>query len=339
MLFAMLNFVALLQYRNLMSRTLQATTKQHDSEWMVGSYHSIDNADIKRKPRKTRMTSQLLPKEANGRSSDAGFNTTAPEIVINATKITSQQRGQQNQRISASTYTSDRVDNSGKFAYVFLIGGAMSEKKGADYRGGLYGVVVAAHNLRRHGSKADVVVMVQISATTNATRLPELEEKLLEAMNIQVKYLPKYAHYKLESFYSLMMEKFRVLQLEEYSRVLYLDADILPLCNLDYMMKLSESGKFLRENVVLAYKGEPASGGFFVLKPNASDYVELVEIIKKTESKYLELEYPHWDPREVRRQRLIWLSPGITASHSNQNFIAPLTLSNIMGCAGMGAYY
>jgi alpha-N-acetylglucosamine transferase len=159
--------------------------------------------------------------------------------------------------------------------------------------------VVAAHNLRRHGSKADVIVMVQISATTNATRLPELEEMLLQAMNISVVYLPKYTHYKLESFYSLMMEKFRVLQLEEYSRVLYLDADILPLCNLDYMMKLSESGKFLRENVVLAYKGEPASGGFFVLRPNASDYVELVEIIKKTESKYLELEYPHWDPLEV----------------------------------------
>jgi alpha-N-acetylglucosamine transferase len=305
LLFAMLNFVALLQYRNLMNRTLQETTKQHDNEWMMLSYQSIVNADVKKNPQKTRVSRQLLPTETNGTSSDAGFKTAAPEIIINATKIASQQRQQQNQRsnlihsISVSTSISDRVDNSGNFAYVFLIGGAMSEKKGTDYRGGLYGVVVAAHNLRRHGSKADVIVMVQISATTNATRLPELEEMLLQAMNISVVYLPKYTHYKLESFYSLMMEKFRVLQLEEYSRVLYLDADILPLCNLDYMMKLSESGKFLRENVVLAYKGEPASGGFFVLRPNASDYVELVEIIKKTESKYLELEYPHWDPLEV----------------------------------------
>jgi hypothetical protein len=35
------------------------------------------------------------------------------------------------------------------------------------------------------------------------------------------------------------------------------------------------------------------------LKPNASDYTKIVEIITETERKSLELPYPHWDPVEV----------------------------------------
>eukprot|EP00536_Pseudo-nitzschia_multiseries_P000185 jgi/Psemu1/178078/e_gw1.3.292.1 len=194
--------------------------------------------------------------------------------------------------------SSNKGDNGGRFAYAFLLGGAMTTKPGADYRPALYSIFVAAYNLRRHGSKADIVVMVQMSATTNATKLPEVEESILLAMNIRIKYIPKYSHPKLECFYSLMMEKFRILEWEEYSRVLYLDADVLPLCNLDYVMELSEQGDVLRDNVVVSYKGEPASGGFFVLKPNASDYQELIEIIRKTEGEYLQMPYPHWDVLE-----------------------------------------
>ena len=96
------------------------------------------------------------------------------------------------------------------------------------------------------------------------------------------------------------MEKFRILQFEEYSRVLYLDADILPKSNLDYVMELSEQDDMFRENVVLSYKQEPATGGFFVLKPNASDYEELVDIVRNIEHKYLQIPYPHWDNSEVR---------------------------------------
>ena len=210
------------------------------------------------------------------------------------------ERGSETQQLSSKAKANANANSSTKFAYAFLIGGALSNKKTTDHRGGLYSVVVAAHSLRRQGSKADMVLMVQISATTNATALPEVEEKLLKAMNIRVLYLPKASHYRFESFYSLMMEKFRILQLEEYSRVLYLDADVLPMCNLDYMMELSQDGNLLRENVVMAYKQEPAGGGFFVLKPNATDYKEIAGHILKTEKKYLQMEYPHWDPVEVR---------------------------------------
>ena len=307
-LFALLNIFALLKYWNLMNKTQLAMMKRDNNnlEQMMGGYqfHALE----------TDSQRHRLPIEADVMSPDKGSGATPLDIPTNTSttkagnnirlRTTTQRRNESNDSRTqgttlASDSASDRKTNSGKFAYAFLIGGAMSEKKGTDYRGGLFGVVVAAHSLRRQGSSADIVLMVQISATSNATSLPVLEETLLQAMNIRLVYLPKVSHYKLESFYSLMMEKFRVLQLEEYSRVLYLDADILPICNLDYMMELSEDGALLRENVVLAYKGEPASGGLFILKPNATDYGELVDIIEKTERKYYEQEYPHWDPVKV----------------------------------------
>jgi hypothetical protein len=101
--------------------------------------------------------------------------------------------------------------HEGKFAYAFLLGGAMSTKPGSDHRGGLYSVVVAAHNLRRHNSTADIVLMVQMSTLSNATRLPGQQVEVLKRMNIEVIYLPKYSEPKFEKFYNLMLEKFRVL--------------------------------------------------------------------------------------------------------------------------------
>lgn len=103
-----------------------------------------------------------------------------------------------------------------------------------------------------------------------------------------------------------MMEKFRILKLTEYSRVMYLDYDVLPTCNLDYMFELSDplpteiSGSFrLKENVILSYQSEPSSGGMFILKPNVSDYDHIQRIIRKKEIRSMELPYPHWDESYV----------------------------------------
>jgi hypothetical protein len=184
----------------------------------------------------------------------------------------------------------------GKFAYAFLLGGAMSNKTGSDHRGGLYSVLVAAHTLRRQGSTADVILMVQLSALSPHQTLPALQEEALRRLDIRVIYLPKYAHKKFEKFYALMMEKFRILELEEYDRILYLDYDVMPKCNLDYMMELSyRNSSILKENVVLAHLAEPSSGGFFILKPNATDYKRLQRLIVGVENRTMDLKFPHWD--------------------------------------------
>ncbi len=303
-----------------MSKTQPAITHGNQLESMMGGYqfHSSKRTIATERGSET----QQLPSKAT-KTSDILTNNITNELLVDYSQ---QRRNDGN----------ETENSGGRFAYAFLIGGALSKKKNTDHRGALYSVVVATHSLRRQGSKADVVLMVQISATTNATVLPEVEEKLLKAMNIRVLYLPKASHYRLESFYSLMMEKFRILQLEEYSRILYLDADILPMCNLDYMMELSQVGNVLRENVVMAYNGEPASGGFFVLQPNATDYKEIVDHILKTEKKYLQIGYPHWDPVEVRRT----LNSGVTVTVFEQIIFIPLlSLFRKPKKTGMGPCY
>lgn len=89
-----------------------------------------------------------------------------------------------------------------KWAYAFLLGGARSTKHSTEYVAGLYSVVVAAQQLRRFGSIADIVLMVQIAADSPHKKLSEFEEELLQRMNVRVVYIPRFASRKLECFYS-----------------------------------------------------------------------------------------------------------------------------------------
>jgi hypothetical protein len=201
-----------------------------------------------------------------------------------------------------------------QWAYAFLIGGCSS--KTPEYRGFLYNVIVAAKRLRELGSKADVVVFLQMSTLTDETKLPDHESKVLDAMGIRTHYLPKVAATVHEVFYALVMEKFRTLELTEYSRVLFLDGDIMPLCSMDYIFELSEP-KFgepvLKENVVLSWRQEAANAGFFMLRPDKKDYLELKDVIRKREEKALELPWPYWNEVEGWGHKIeapdFWRSP------------------------------
>jgi hypothetical protein len=91
------------------------------------------------------------------------------------------------------------------------------------------------------------------------------------------------------SFSSLQMEKFRLLDMTEYSRVLYLDGDLLPFCSLDYLFNLSEPADgqgppLLKENVIhTMFDHEPANGGFFMLTPGIGMYDKARAIIQRHE--------------------------------------------------------
>ena len=201
-----------------------------------------------------------------------------------------------------------------KWAYAFLVGGCSS--KNLEYRGFLYNAVAAAQRLKMMGSKADVVVLLQMSVKSKETRLPEDEERLLTAMGIKFQYLPKFNHEVHEVFYALVKEKFRILDLTDYSRVLFIDADIMPLCSLDYLFELSEPEDgpgILKENVVIGWRREAANAGFFMLKPNREDYLDLQEVILRKEQKALDLSWPHWDEVEGWGHRIVapdfWRAP------------------------------
>ena len=183
-----------------------------------------------------------------------------------------------------------------RWAYVFVVGGCGSKHP---WRPFLYNIAVAAKILQDSGTKADLVAMIQMSATTNETVLPKEEQEMLEAMGVKVKYIPKYSSPIHETFYALMLEKFRILQLTEYSRIMFLDADVMPFCSLDYLFELSEpeTGEpTFKENVLLSFTSQPAHGGLFMLTPHKNDYEEIQEIIRSTETRALALPPPeHWD--------------------------------------------
>lgn len=177
------------------------------------------------------------------------------------------------------TTTTTTTTAKDKFAYAFLIAGC--DPKNPVYKGYIYSIAVSKYLFTKYGSTNDVIVMVRMHSDTDFETLPPEDENILKKSGIIVKYLPKA---QLDNFHTAMMDKFRILQLVDYTRVLYLDADVIPLNNLDYVFEMSVGpNAVLEENLSLAYNNEPTSGGFFMLKPSDKDYDLISTIVEKRE--------------------------------------------------------
>lgn len=178
----------------------------------------------------------------------------------------------------------DSIPANETFAYAFLIAGCGESNPG--YRGFLWGVLVAVEILRTHGSVADMVLMVQMQHADE--RLAE--EHVLRSMRIRLVYIPTIAATTKSAttesnsnytFYDAVLEKFRILELVEYEKVLFLDADIMPVeTQFDYLFTSTD---ILRPNILRATRGEPANAGFFVLAPGPGKWDRLQEVIDRRE--------------------------------------------------------
>jgi len=199
-------------------------------------------------------------------------------VEAEAEAVEPTQAGESVERVQVAS-TDSATKQHGKFAYAFLIAGC--DPKNPHYRGYIYSVAVAKQVLLDFGSTNDVVVMIRMHGSSAEDKLPKSDEDILRGMGIIVQYLPRAL---MDNFHTAMMDKFRILQLTDYDRVLYLDADVIPLSNLDFMFELSTGPNApLEENVGLAYNEEPTNGGFFMLKPNEEDYQLVLKIIEKRE--------------------------------------------------------
>jgi hypothetical protein len=178
---------------------------------------------------------------------------------------------------ASSTIAKDKPQHS-RFVYAFLISGCDPAEN--NYRGFLYNVLVATTILSEEGSTADVVVYIQMKQSSSVDQLPEYDVNALEALSIQVIYIPKA---RVDSFYSTVLEKLRVLSLTDYDRVLFLDGDVMPIGNLDYLFDLSQTG-VLKENVISsASANDPCNAGFFMLKPEVGGWEKVLEIVRQRE--------------------------------------------------------
>jgi hypothetical protein len=275
--------------------------EQHQQEHSTKATKQIYSSN----PRtKTIKTNKILEKRSNSDNNKKNIITSIQ--VITTSTSTSTTKG--NAPITIDEYLQNRTTTpqtqpKRKWAYAFLVSGCSGSKP--SYKGFIYNVIVATERLKQMGSEAtNYILFVQMSVMTDSHSLPIEEEELLQLIGVQVIYLPKMRSEIHECFYAIVQEKFRTLQLIDYSRVIFLDADIMPICNLDYIFELSEpvneteAPPAIKPNAIMAEHTEAANAGFFMLQPNLDDWQLLQKEIQRKEEKALALPWPHFDERE-----------------------------------------
>lgn len=135
------------------------------------------------------------------------------------------------------------------------------------YIGYLLHLAAVRYLLDETGVTSDFNILLRVKDGFSST-LPEPQQRFFSKLRINVEYLPQ----KHEgNWSSTMMEKFNILRYHEYKQVLFVDADVLPLCNWDHFLNMSEGGLFA-PNTVFAWQNEPAQGAFFLLSPEPGDW-------------------------------------------------------------------
>lgn len=220
---------------------------------------------------------------ANSPTKEEAFSS----VALRTSKKASDSTG----HIPSANSTSAEEEELPKYAYTWVLGGIDEDQPA--YKGFLYDILISAHLLRRLGSKADLFVLTQLSHDAVATELPNEDKRLFREMGIQVKELPKP---RKSSFAQLVNEKFRPLQFTQYRRIIFLDADTIPLVNLDYLFHLSEGDDpILKPNLILATRGEPCNTGMFMMQPKPGSWEKLQGIIERQHESARSLPYPHFD--------------------------------------------
>jgi hypothetical protein len=189
--------------------------------------------------------------------------------------------------------------NPSPYAYAFLLVGCDAEHP-ESYRPVLSSIYVAIHLLRQYGSTQDAIVYVMMmtttttsaaaAPTTNSTTKPTIatlsadELRVLAELNATVRQIPSVSK---PTFHRLMLQKFRVLGLTQYKRVLFLDSDVMPLVNLDVFFELSDpavtSRPVLKDNLIFLDYVSPANGGAFMLSPRPGDLEQVNDMIREAQ--------------------------------------------------------
>lgn len=192
------------------------------------------------------------------------------------------------------------IPASSPYAYTWIIGSVHEERLG--YKGFFWSILVSANILREAGSTADFWLYVRMAPDANIDTIPDEGTRILNALGFHVKYLNKLQNDTL-TFSKLMYDKFEILNMTDYKRVMYLDADTMPLTNMDYLFHLSDPEHtalptLLKPNFLMATLGEPSHGGMFIIEPSEHMANECYKTIEERFEKFKTLPYPHFDRGE-----------------------------------------
>jgi hypothetical protein len=171
------------------------------------------------------------------------------------------------------------------------------------YLGYLLQLVVMRYMMDIAGSTMDLVLLLRLDNRVAPNVLPESQQTFFKNTRIKVKFLPQQ---KQDSWESFMSEKFQLLRFyDHYRQILFLDADVMPLCNLDYYFDLTKRGIF-GPNMIASGRREPCQGGFFLLSPEKGDWetIQQFHYINTTHgfgqpleepAQALDINYTQWD--------------------------------------------
>ena len=162
--------------------------------------------------------------------------------------------------------------------YATLVAATSLRDRGA-YVGYVINALVSARALRRLGSVADFVVMVEYDRDARrhprrgAPPPPLPEEALLASHGVRVAYLASAAPPPWARFAATTARKFDAYLLDGCARVQFLDSDVLPLKNMDYAFDAVDASA---PDAFGAGVIEPAQLGWFLATPSAATRAALL---------------------------------------------------------------
>jgi len=170
----------------------------------------------------------------------------------------------------------------GKYAIAYVIGGCQwkdwnSMDSCVPY---ILNAIVTAHVLRTFHSSIDVVLKVRMAASSTETSFAELSPEIedwLSKSGVILSYLPKV---RKDNFGTVSMEMFRTLEMLDYDRVLFMDSDSYPTCNIDSHFDLSFNGQ-LEENIGFAGSAAPITASALMVTPKSGAFHQVMDIIHR----------------------------------------------------------
>ena len=217
----------------------------------------------------------------------------------------------------------------GRFDYTFDVSGCDRES----CLGYVLNALATAHALRRGRSRADILFVVHMAAGHD--RLAGEQEGWLAAAGIRLRFLDRtHRAGSIVNFGMATLNKFRILQATEYDRVLFVDADILPLCNMDYMFEESykEDG-LLEDDVVMEGSVVPMTASMFLIKPRHGAFKVIMDLVREYRRTHNGAQYfdhvkgwgheivgeaDRWEANGMRKDGYLW---DYKAANSDQGLL------------------
>ena len=185
-------------------------------------------------------------------------------------------------RISAQRITQPGVGGSSQNAYFVMVGPLEPQRA---YHPWLVSAVSMANTLRDHGSTSDFVLLLATKRDGRPRETVDLLEEE-EATLLKSKCRWRYAQppgKKHLAGYHMGHYKLLAWQHIEYRTIQLLDADLLPVNNLDPLFSLTKA--FDTEVVACPGKVAPLNAGWVLMRPSLSTYeglLKTLDVMKRT---------------------------------------------------------